>query len=118
MVTPEDRVTRSIEQLVSVLKGDKLSATEAQMKAMETLQNALNNWSDGNWSRETKENIENKEPVTMDRQSSRVLKARGPRMQRAPRVKRALNLKPLQPRVNQPVRLDQPIAHRTRSKPK
>ena len=29
-------------------------------------------------------------------------------------MKRAL--KPLQPRVNQPVRLDQPIAHRTRSK--
>ena len=55
MVTPEDRVIRSIEQLVSVLKGDKLSATEAQMKAIETLQNTLNNWSDGNWSKESKE---------------------------------------------------------------
>ena len=41
MVTPEDRVIRSIEQLVSVLKGDKLSATEAPMKAMETLQSKL-----------------------------------------------------------------------------
>ena len=40
LVTPEDRVIRSIEQLVSVsvLKGDKLSATEAQMKVIETLQ--------------------------------------------------------------------------------
>ena len=84
------------------------------MKAIETLQNTLNNWSDGNWSKESKENIKNKEPVTMDRQSPRVLKARGPRMQQAPRVKRAL--KPLQPRMNQPVRLNQPIAHRTRSK--
>ena len=47
MVAPEDRIIRSIDQLVSVLKGDKLSATEAQMKAIETLQNTLNNWSDG-----------------------------------------------------------------------
>ena len=60
---------RSIEQLVSVLKGDKLSATEVQMKAIETLQNTLNNWSDGSWSNKSKENIESKEPVTMDRQS-------------------------------------------------
>ena len=37
-------------------------------------------------------------------------------MQQAPRVKRAL--KPLEPRVNQPVSLDQPIAHRTRPKTK
>ena len=34
MVTPEDRVIRRIGQLISVLKGDKLSATEAQMKAI------------------------------------------------------------------------------------
>ena len=94
MVTPEDRVIRSIEQLVSVLKGDKLSATEAQMKAIETLQNTLNNWSDGNWSKESKDNIENKEPVTMDKQSPRVLKARGPKMKQAPRVKRALTISP------------------------
>ena len=52
----------------------------------------------------------------MDGQSPRVLKAHGPRMQQAPRVKRAL--KPLEPRVNQPVSLDQPIAHRTRPKTK
>ena len=44
----------------------------------------------------------------MDKKSPRVLKARGPRMQQASRAKRAL--KPIQPRVNQPVRLDQPIA--------
>ena len=97
----------SIEQLISVLKWDKLSATEAQMKAIETLQNTRNNWSDGNWSKESKENIKNKEPVTIDRQSPRVLKARGPRMQQAPRAKRTL--KSLQSRMNQPVRLDQPI---------
>ena len=42
-VTPEDREIRTIEQLTSVLKGDKLSATEAQMKAIETLQKTLNN---------------------------------------------------------------------------
>ena len=55
MMTPEDRVIRSIERLVSVLKGDNLSATEAQMKPIEILQNTLNNWSDGNWSKESKE---------------------------------------------------------------
>ena len=38
----------------------------------------------------------------------------GPRMQQSPRVKRAF--KPLQPRVDHPARLDQTIAHRTRSK--
>ena len=52
----------------------------------------------------------------MDGQSPRVLKAHGSRMQQAAMVKRAL--KPLQPRVNRPVRLDQPIAHRTRTKTK
>ena len=52
----------------------------------------------------------------MDGQSPRVLKAHGSRMQQAAMVKRAL--KPLQPRVNQPVWLDQPIAHRTTSKTK
>ena len=114
MVTPEDRVIRRIGQLISVLKGDKLSATEAQMKAIETLQSTLNNWSDGDWSKESKEIIKNEEPVMMDRQSPRVLKARVPRMQRPPRMKKALKL--LQPRVNQLPNLNQPIAHRARSK--
>ena len=107
MVTPEDRVIRSIEQLTAVLKGDKLSATEAQMKAIETLQSTLNNWSDGDW---IKENKENEEPVKVNQQSPRVLKPLRPRMARAPRVRRTL--KPSSPRV------PQPIAHRTRSKTK
>ena len=37
-------------------------------------------------------------------------------MKRVPRVRKALS--PLQPRVDQPTELDQPIAHRTRSKNK
>ena len=52
----------------------------------------------------------------MDRQSPRVLKARGPRIQQDPRAKRAL--KPLQPRMNQLLKLNQPISHRTKSKTK
>ena len=67
-------------------------------------------------SKESKENIKNKEPATMDRQSPNVLKAHGARMRQAPMAKRALE--PLQPKVNQPVWLDQPIAHRTTSKTK
>ena len=109
MVTPEDRVIRSIEQLTAVLKGDKLSATEAQMKAIETLQSTLNNWSDGDW---IKENKENEEPVKVNQQSPRVLKTLRPRMARVPRVRKTL--KPSSPRVPVP----QPIAHRTRSKTK
>ena len=85
MVTPEDRVIRSIEQLTAVLKGDKLSATEAQMKAIETLQSTLNNWSDGDW---IKENKENEEPVKVNQQSPRVLKTLRPRMARVPRVRK------------------------------
>ena len=87
MVTPEDRVVRSIEQLTSVLKGDKLSATEAQMKAIETLQSTLNSWYNVSWTKVSKENNENKEPVMMDRQSPMVLKSRRPRMKQAPRVR-------------------------------
>ena len=66
MVTPEDRVIRSIEQLTAVLTGNKLSATEAQMKAIEMLQNTLNNWSYGDWNKTPSKNKENKEPVKVN----------------------------------------------------
>ena len=60
------------------------------MKAIETLQSTLNNWSSRDWSKESMENIKNEEPVMMDRQSPRVLKARGPRIQQDPRAKKSL----------------------------
>ena len=41
VVTPEDTVTRGIEQLTSMLKEDKLSATAGQMEVIETLQSTL-----------------------------------------------------------------------------
>ena len=61
-----------------MLKGDKLNATEGQMKAIETLQSTLNNWSDGDWGKELKESIEIEEPVMTGRQSPRVLNEESP----------------------------------------
>ena len=44
--TPEDRIMHSIQQLTAVLKGDGVSTSDVQMKAIEALQSTLNKWSD------------------------------------------------------------------------
>ena len=44
--TPEDKLMHSIQQLTAVLKGDGVSASDAQMKAIQDLQETLINWSE------------------------------------------------------------------------
>ena len=91
--TPEDRIMHSIQQLTAVLKGDGVSASDAQMKAIEVLQSTLNKWSDDDTKNE-------KEPVKVKEQPGQV--KRLPRVQRKP-------LGVLQPAA-------QPVAYRTRAK--
>ena len=105
--TPEDRIMHSIQQLTAVLKGDGVSTSDVQMKAIEALQSTLNKWSDDDTKKE-KEPIKVKEQPGQVRRLPRVHRSSRSRTAQAPRVQR----KPLG--VLQPV--SQPVAHRTRAR--
>ena len=108
--TPEDRIMHGIQQLIAVLKGDKVSASDAQMKAIQSLQETLINWSEEDKLETQKENMPRglKEQPRQVRHLPRVKRTSRPKMARAPRVQR----RPL----SRPEPTVQPIAHRTRSR--
>ena len=107
--TPEDRLMHSIQQLTAVLKGDGVSASDAQMKAIQKLQETLINWSEEDNQETQKEEPKGlKEQPSQARRLPRVKRPSRPKMARAPRVQR----RPL----SRPEPTVQPVAHRTRSR--
>ena len=124
-VTPEDRVTNGLQQLVAALQGGASSRSSEQLSAIQLLQDTLTSWSGSdspseppvpqkeagtNWDKRWNDRVRESTPTT----APTVPTPPAPRVseQPAPRVQATAS-----PRNTQPVahHNTQPVAHRTRS---